>query len=46
MTPRGSLFARMRALWPYFGAFPGTWLMVVLAAIVGAATEPMIPELF
>ena len=46
MTPRGSLFARMRPLWPYFGAYPGTWLMVVLAAIVGAATEPMIPELF
>ncbi|MBK7007090.1 MAG: ATP-binding cassette domain-containing protein [Burkholderiales bacterium] len=36
----------MRALRPYFGAFPGTWALIVLATIVGAATEPMIPALF
>jgi subfamily B ATP-binding cassette protein MsbA len=35
----------MRPLWPYFGAYPGTWVIVALSAIVGAATEPMIPAL-
>lgn len=46
-TPQtGGLLVRMRALQPYFGAFRGTWLIVVLATIVGAATEPMIPALF
>jgi subfamily B ATP-binding cassette protein MsbA len=44
--PTRSLIARMRPLWPYFGAYPGTWALVVLGAIVGAATEPMIPFLF
>ena len=45
-TPRTGLLARMRPLWPYFGAYPGTWITIVLATIVGAATEPMIPALF
>jgi subfamily B ATP-binding cassette protein MsbA len=36
----------MRPLWPYFGAYPGTWALVVLGAIVGAATEPLIPAMF
>ena len=43
--PRDNLLARMRPLWPYFGAYPGTWVIVALSAIVGAATEPMIPAL-
>jgi len=43
---RTGLMARMRPLLPYFGAYPGTWLIIVLATIVGAATEPMIPALF
>ncbi|MFZ3219046.1 MAG: lipid A export permease/ATP-binding protein MsbA [Rhodoferax sp.] len=30
---------------PYFGAYPGTWLLVALSAIVAAATEPLIPAL-
>ncbi len=42
---RDSLLARMQPLWTYFGAYPGTWAIVVLGAIVGAATEPMIPAL-
>ncbi|MBK7282274.1 lipid A export permease/ATP-binding protein MsbA [Candidatus Aalborgicola defluviihabitans] len=46
MTPRNSLLARARPLMPYFGIYPGTWLIIVLATIVGAATEPMIPALF
>ena len=44
-SPRG-LLKRMRALQPYFGAYPGTWVIIALATIVGAATEPMIPALF
>ena len=46
MTPRNSLLARARPLLPYFGIYPGTWLVIVVATIVGAATEPMIPALF
>lgn len=42
---RMTLIARMRPLWPYFGAYPGTWAVVAIAAIIGAATEPMIPAL-
>ncbi len=42
----GTLLQRMRRLWPYFGAYPGTWMIVALGAIVGSATEPMIPALF
>jgi subfamily B ATP-binding cassette protein MsbA len=44
--PRDNLIARMRPLWPYFGTYPGTWSLVVLGAMIGAATEPMIPFLF
>nr|WP_255610547.1 lipid A export permease/ATP-binding protein MsbA [Rhodoferax sp. MIZ03] len=35
----------MRRFTPYFGTLPGIWLMVALSAVVGAATEPMIPAL-
>lgn len=42
----GSLLQRMLLFRPYFGAFPGTWMLVVLGAIVGSATEPLIPALF
>lgn len=45
VSPRIGLLARMRPLWPYFGASPVTWLVIVLATIVGAATEPMIPAM-
>ena len=41
-----SLIQRIRPLWPYFGKSPGTWLLVALGAIVGAATEPLIPAMF
>lgn len=36
---------RMRRLAPYFGGLRRTWLLVALAALVGAATEPLIPAL-
>jgi ATP-binding cassette, subfamily B, bacterial MsbA len=32
-------------LLPYFGQLKGTWAIVALGALVGAATEPMIPAL-
>ncbi|MDD2879275.1 MAG: lipid A export permease/ATP-binding protein MsbA [Rhodoferax sp.] len=30
---------------PFFGTLPGTWALVAVSAVVGAATEPMIPAL-
>lgn len=43
-TPK-TLVARLRRLVPYFGTHLWTWVLVALGAIVGAATEPMIPAL-
>ncbi|MDD5479708.1 lipid A export permease/ATP-binding protein MsbA [Rhodoferax sp.] len=43
--PDKGLLQRIRRFAPYFGTLPGTWLMVALSAVVGAATEPMIPAL-
>ena len=40
-----TLTARVRRLLPYFGISRGAWALVVLGAVVGAATEPMIPAL-
>ena len=40
-----SLLVRMRRFTPYFGSFPGTWLLVAFSALVAAATEPLIPAL-
>lgn len=39
------LIKRLRRLSPYFGRNGGTWTLVGLGALVGAATEPMIPAL-
>ena len=39
------LGARMRRLLPYFGLSRSTWAYAVLATIVGAATEPLLPAL-
>ncbi len=39
------LVQRLRRLLPYFGGQPITWALVVAGAVVGAATEPMIPAL-
>lgn len=44
-SPDESLLKRLGRLQPYFGLLPGVWLLVALAAIVGAATEPLIPAL-
>ena len=43
--PPGSLFKRIKRLMPYFGTLPGTWAVVAAGAVVGAATEPLIPAL-
>ncbi len=40
-----SLMQRIRRLLPYFSGVGGTWALVAAAAVVGAATEPMIPAL-
>lgn len=45
-APPKTLIQRIKPLWPYFGKYPGTWLLVALGAIVGAATEPLIPAMF
>jgi subfamily B ATP-binding cassette protein MsbA len=43
--PSRSLPQRLRPLGIYFGRLRGTWIVVGLGALVGAATEPMIPAL-
>lgn len=43
--PSLSLLQRIRRLMPYFGALKGTWGIVVLCTVVGALTEPLIPQL-
>jgi subfamily B ATP-binding cassette protein MsbA len=37
---------RMLRLWPYFGKQRAVWAMAVLATLVAACTEPLIPALF
>ncbi|TXT39398.1 MAG: ATP-binding cassette subfamily B bacterial MsbA [Comamonadaceae bacterium] len=44
-APSRSVLQRIRRFTPYFGTLPAIWLMVALSAVVGAATEPMIPAL-
>ncbi|PKO62858.1 MAG: lipid A export permease/ATP-binding protein MsbA [Betaproteobacteria bacterium HGW-Betaproteobacteria-18] len=45
LVPNASIWHRMRRFTPYFGTLPGTWALVAISAVVGAATEPMIPAL-
>ncbi len=40
-----TVMARLRRLLPFFGGLRGTWVLVAAGALVGAATEPMIPAL-
>jgi subfamily B ATP-binding cassette protein MsbA len=44
-TSPDRLTQRLRRLLPYFGKLRGTWALVALGAMVGAATEPVIPAL-
>lgn len=41
----GSVVQRLRRFFPYFGSLPGIWALVAAGALVGAATEPLIPAL-
>lgn len=41
--PTISQSRRLQRLKPYFGHLPGVWMLAVLATVVGAATEPLIP---
>ncbi len=41
-----SYLSRMRRLWPYFGKQQGAWGLAILATLIAAATEPLIPALF
>jgi subfamily B ATP-binding cassette protein MsbA len=43
--PAISVIDRIRRLMPYFGTYPATWLLVAVSAVVGAASEPLIPAL-
>lgn len=45
-TQTPNIRARLRRLMPYFGSQRGIWAVAVLATLVGALTEPMIPALF
>ena len=37
---------RMLRLWPYFGRQRASWALAILATLVAASTEPLIPALF
>lgn len=44
--PPQPLLQRLKRLMPYFGAQPWVWAAGILATVVAAATEPLIPALF
>ncbi len=45
MTAQPTLLDGVRRLLPYFGRARGAWALAVLATLVGAVTEPLIPAL-
>ena len=45
-NPTQPLLQRLKRLMPYFGAQPWVWAAGILATVVAAATEPLIPALF
>ncbi len=45
LTPAVGLLHRLSRLRPYFGNMTPAWSLVVLATIIGALTEPLIPAL-
>ena len=44
-SPADGMLQRIRRFKPYFGTQPSIWVLVAFSAMVGAATEPMIPAL-
>lgn len=45
MRHKLNLLQRFQRLRPYFGRLHSTWVLVGIGAVIGAATEPMIPAL-
>lgn len=45
ISSSSNLIQRIKKLLPYFGCLPGTWAIVAISALVGAASEPLIPAL-
>ena len=45
-TQEISFLKRMQRLWPFFGKQRGVWLLALMATLVAACTEPLIPALF
>ena len=41
-----SFLKRMGRLWPYFGKQRAVWVLALVATLVAASTEPLIPALF
>ena len=41
-----SFTKRMLRLWPFFGKQRASWVLAILATLVAACTEPLIPALF
>ena len=39
-------FQRMFSLWPFFGKYKAAWVLAIMATLVAALTEPLIPALF
>ena len=39
-------YKRMLKLWPFFGRQRTSWVLAILATLVAASTEPLIPALF
>jgi subfamily B ATP-binding cassette protein MsbA len=39
-------YKRMLKLWPFFGRQRTSWLLAILATLVAASTEPLLPALF
>lgn len=39
-------YKRMLRLWPYFGRHRASWVLAVVATLIAAGTEPLIPALF
>ena len=39
-------FQRMFRLWPFFGKYKAAWVLAIMATLVAALTEPLIPALF
>ncbi|MFZ4743142.1 MAG: lipid A export permease/ATP-binding protein MsbA [Betaproteobacteria bacterium] len=45
-APAASFQHRMMRLWPYFGKQRSVWFLALVATLIAASTEPLIPALF